>query len=146
MDILNAQWEAIAPFFDAPKKAGRPCKHDSRNILNGILWILRTGAPWKDLPKRYPPYQTVHRWFQKWRKSGIFDEILLKLATDLKERGKIDLRECFIDGTFASAKKGVLPLVKLSAVKALKSWQLQIVLAFLSPYTQQARHHMKLHW
>jgi len=56
-------------------------------VLNGIFWILRTGAPWKDLPERYPPYQTCHRWFQRWRKEGAFDALLIVLAEDLKERG-----------------------------------------------------------
>ncbi|RRD66711.1 transposase, partial [Desulfovibrio sp. OH1186_COT-070] len=48
-----------------PRGQGRPVLNEPRAILNGILWILRTGAPWKDLPERYPPYQTCHRWFQR---------------------------------------------------------------------------------
>ena len=60
------------------------------SVLNGILWVLRTGAPWHDLPKRYTPYQTCHRRFQRW----------------IEERGGLDLSECFIDGTFVGAKKG----------------------------------------
>ena len=92
--------------------------NEPRAILNGILWILRTGAPWKDLPERYPPYQTCHRWFQRWRKEGVFDTVLLALADDLRERGKLDLREAFIDGTFAPAKKGAVPLVKPNVANA----------------------------
>ena len=100
----------LRPFFPTvPRsredKAG-PVLNEPRAILNGILWVLRTGAPWKDLPERYPPYQTCHRGFQRWRKEGGFDAVLLALAGDLRERGKLDLREAFIDETFAPAKKG----------------------------------------
>ncbi len=49
-------------------------------ILDGILWILRTGAPWHDLPDRYPSYQTCHRRFQEWRKAGVFEAVLQALA------------------------------------------------------------------
>ena len=84
---------------------GRP-QCDNREILNSILRIMRTGAQWKDLPERYPPYQTCHRRFQEWVRSGTFEVILRKLVKDMKERGDLDLTECFIDGTFVIAKKG----------------------------------------
>lgn len=64
---------------------GRPPR-EARAVLNGVLWILRTGAPWKDLPDRYPPYQTCHRGFQKWQKDGRFEVILQVLAEDLVRR------------------------------------------------------------
>ena len=73
--------------------------------MNGVLWVLRTGAPWHDLPSRYPPYQTCHRRFQLWQRSGRLDRLLQRLAEDLRDRGKIDLSEAFVDATFASAKK-----------------------------------------
>ncbi|MFQ6135335.1 MAG: IS5 family transposase, partial [Nitrososphaerales archaeon] len=94
---------------DPPRRTdgrGRPWR-DAREVLNGVLWVLRTGAPWYDLPERYPPYQTCHRRFQQWVHSGVFEKVLQALATDLRERGDIDLSECFIDGTFIAAKKGV---------------------------------------
>ena len=75
-------------------------------MLNGILCILRTGAQWADLPDRYPPYQTSHRRFQRWVQDGTYERILEALARDRKERGKLDLSECFIDVTFLVAKKG----------------------------------------
>lgn len=147
MDITNEQWERLAPLLSetpkGPRGQGRPVLNEPRAILNGILWILRTGAPWKDLPERYPPYQTCHRWFQRWRKESVFDGILLTLADDLRERGKLDLREAFIDGTFAPAKKGAVPLVKQSAARAPRSWQWQTLLVFLSPFTWQARRLMQ---
>ncbi|WP_159033904.1 transposase, partial [Leptospira santarosai] len=64
MDLTNEQWNILKPLMIEPYPRedgkGRP-RTDARSILNGILWILRTGAQWKDLPDRYPPYQTCHR-------------------------------------------------------------------------------------
>jgi len=111
--------------------------------MSGILWILRTGAPWHDMPDRYPPYQTCHRRFQQWVRSGVFEHILQALATDLHERGGIDLSECFIDGTFIVAKKGGTKLERPSGAKVRRSWQYQTVLAFLSPLTLRLLRRMK---
>ena len=111
MELTNEQWTRIEPIIlkSAPEKDPRGRKpKPARDVMNGILWILRTGAPWKDMPSRYPPYQTCHRRFQEWTERGTFQEILYELAKDLYERGKIDIREAFIDGSFAPAKKGVL--------------------------------------
>jgi len=84
---------------------GRPWK-SRRSVLNGVLWVLRTGAPWADLPDRYPSYQTCHRRFQQWVRSGVMTRVMSVLAHDLNKRGVIDVREAFIDATFAPAKKG----------------------------------------
>ena len=141
MDITNEQWKRIAEFIPEPKarpgRSGRP-PQDARAVLNGILWILRTGAPWKDLPERYPPRSTCHRRFQQWGQSGVFDKILTALAEDLRDRGGIDLSEGFIDGTFAPAKRGALAWARPNAAKAPKSWALQTLKVFLSPLTQAA--------
>ena len=92
-------------------------------MLNGVLWILRTGAPWADLPSRYPPYQTCHRRFHLWQQSGRLDRLLERLATDLRDRGKIDLTEAFVDATYAGAKKGAVRSVQRAVAKAPKSWR-----------------------
>ena len=84
---------------------GRP-HVDNRAILNGILWVLRSGARWKDLPERYPPYQTCHRRFQEWIDQGVFERMAQHLAAILIENEQLDLAECFIDGSFVEAKKG----------------------------------------
>ena len=112
-------------------------------MLNGVLWILRTGAPWHDLPDRYPPYQTCHRRFQQWQRSGLLTHVLQKLAEDLRDRGKLDLSEAFIDASFSSAKKGALVSALQNAGKAAKSWQLQTAMVFLSPCTWPALDQMK---
>ena len=140
MDLTDEQWEVLEPLIPAPPRRGdgrgRPWR-DPRDVLNGILWILRTGAPWKDLPERYPPYQTCHRRFQKWIEEGVLSAILEALAEDLEERGEIDLSECYIDGTFVVAKKGGRVLERSSGVRVRSSWRFQMALLFLSPSTQR---------
>lgn len=110
-DLTDIQWAILDPLIPEPTRRldgrGRPWR-PRRDVLNGVLYILRTGAPWADLPDRYPPYQTCHRRFQQWVRSGVMRGVLESLAEDLRTRGGFDVREAFIDGTFASAKKGAL--------------------------------------
>jgi transposase len=138
MDLTDEQWEVRKPIIPVPPRRadgrGRPW-HDPRAMLNGALWILRTGAPWQDLPPRYPPYQTCHRRLQHWVRSGVFERLLQALATDLRERGELDLSECFIDGTFVVAKKGGAEWERPSGARVRRSWPWQTVLVFLSPST-----------
>ena len=75
-------------------------------MLSGVLWVLGTGAQWRELPDRYQPFQTCHRCFQQWVRNGKLEKVLGLLAKHLHERGKLSLREAFIDATFAGAKKG----------------------------------------
>lgn len=146
MDLTDEQWAILQPLIPEPPKRpdgrGRP-RRDNREILNGILWLLRTGAQWKDMPDRYPPYQTCHRRFQEWVRSGAFETMLRALVKDVKERGGLDLTECFIDGSFVIAKKGVLGWEKPSGVKVQRSWQWQTALVFLSPYPLAVFRRMK---
>jgi transposase len=138
MDLTDEQWEAVRGSMPEPERkrtterGGRPWR-DPRDVLNGILWILRTGAPWADLPRRYPPYQTCHDRFQKWQREGVLDRVLTALVEDLRQRGQVDLSEAYIDGTHAGAKRGVLQLESLAAAKRPKSWQWQTAMVFLSP-------------
>lgn len=135
MDTTNEQWKILAPALTiAPREEhrGRP-RRDDREIFDGILWILRSGCQWKDLPKRYPPYQTCHRRFQEWSRRKLFGNILALLAQDMEERGKIRLEECFIDGTFSSAKKGALLWEKPSAEREQRSWRSLTKRVFQSP-------------
>ena len=108
MDLTKEQWERIVQFIPkakaGPGKSGRP-PQDRREVLNGILWILRTGAPWADLPSRYPPYQTCHRRFQSWIADKTLPKILAGLRHDLEKRGGIEDVEGYIDGSYVPAKK-----------------------------------------
>ena len=146
MDLTNEQWAILELLIPEPPRRpdgrGRPWK-PARDVLNGVLWVLRTGAPWKDMPDRYPPYQTCHRRFQRWEQEGVMDKILLSLAQDLKERGDLDVRECFIDGTFVVAKKGALGWERPSGAKVRRSWQWQTALVFQSPSVSRVLARMK---
>src|SRR5215813_12015791 len=125
MDLTDEQWTVLEPLMgELPRRAdgrGRPWR-SSREVLNGILWILRTGAQWADLPERYPTYQTCHRRFQRWVRSGIMRGILEALAEDLQIKGRLDVREAFIDGSFATAKKGDRKLAKRNVERERRSW------------------------
>src|SRR5271163_234374 len=145
MDLTDAQWATLEPLFRPKRRSdgrGRPWR-DTRAVLHGVLWILRTGAQWRELPSKYPPYQTCHRRFQSWQRSGLLTRLLRKLAEDLRDRGKLDLSESFIDASFSGAKKGALGSALQSAAKAAKSWQSQTAMVFLSPCTWPALRLMK---
>jgi len=134
MDLTDKQWAVVEPLLPVPEVRedgrGRPWR-DPRDVLNGVLWVLRTGAPWADMPERYPPYATCFRRFKMWNEAGVLKEVLQCLADDLVERGKLDLSETFIDGTFAGAKKGVRLWAKLVAELPPRSWRSQTAMVFL---------------
>lgn len=142
MDLTDAQWKRLAPLLPKPRmrrdRRGRPWR-DPRDVLNGILWIMRTGAPWHDLPARYPPYQTCHRRFQLWARNGALHRVLSLLARELAEAGGFDFSEAFIDATFAGAKKGAPPSGSPAKAKGRRSWRSQTALVFLSPLLSQVR-------
>lgn len=108
-DLTDQQWDLIGRFLpELPRRhdgRGRPWR-ENRPVLDGILWILRTGAPWADLPARYPSHQTCHRRFQRWVRAGALRTVLEILAQALHDEGYLDLQEAFIDGSFAPAKRG----------------------------------------
>jgi len=145
-ELADEQWALIEPLFpeliEREDGRGRP-PADTRAVLSGVLWIMRTGAPWADMPERYPPYQTCHRRFQAWVRSGVLKQVLETLAEDLRSRGKLDLNECFIDATFAAAKKGALVLARPSVARGPRSWQSRTAMVFLSPFTQRVLARMK---
>lgn len=148
MKLTEEQWRFIKPLIPKVRvrkdRRGRPWKNQ-RDVLEGILWILKTGARWKDLPQeRYPPYQTCHRRFQEWVKSKVMEKILRSLVEHLRKRGKIDLAETFIDASFVEAKKGGQKLAKPSLVRAQRSWQSSTIRLFLSPYPLKVLHRMRV--
>ena len=96
---------ARIPVSDPNPKGGRP-EADRRRTLEGIFWMLDNGAKWKDLPRRFGPKSTVHRWFQIWTQAGVFEQILQDAGRCIEERDGFKLYECFIDGTFVKARGG----------------------------------------
>lgn len=107
--LSDAQWLLIADLFPDPPigpRGGRPWR-SSRECLEGVLWVLITGARWKDLPERYPSPATCWRRHRDWTRSGIFRAAWDRLLSKLLQRRGIDWEEAIGDGSFARAKKGV---------------------------------------
>ena len=134
-EVSDEQWAAVAAVLQPRVRAdhrGRPWQ-ETRSVLNGVLWVLGSGAQWRELPTKYPPFQTCHRRFQQWVRSGKLEEALKILARHLHERGKLNLEEAFVDATFAGAKKGALPSARPSAARARRSSLSPLLTVFLSP-------------
>jgi transposase len=106
-DLSDARWELIEPVLNAWRTdrrskgldIGRPCEHDLRAILNAILYIDRTGIPWRYLPHEYPPWQTVYGYFAAWQRDGIFAQLsgLLRRLVRTAEGRDPDPTACVID-------------------------------------------------
>jgi transposase len=73
-DLSDFEWSVIEPVL--PKGRPGPKRKDDRRVMNGIFWVLRTGAPWRDLPERYGPYTTAYNRFNRWRKAGVWDRLM----------------------------------------------------------------------
>src|SRR5947209_19349693 len=87
-DLTDEQWERLRPLLPPQKtRRGRPPK-EHRQIVNGLLWLNRTGAPWRDLPAEYGPWKTVATRFYRWRWAGIWDRILADLQSQPDAEGK----------------------------------------------------------
>ena len=89
-ELTDEQWDKIKTYFE--KKKGRPYKN-LRNTVNGILWIMRSGASWRDLPSRYGNWNAVYKSFSKWQSQGLFETIFKDLASDC------DLQDVSLDST-----------------------------------------------
>jgi len=73
-DLTDFEWSVIEPLLPMDRRGPKPQKN--RRVLNGIFWVLRAGAPWRDLPERYGPYTTAYNRFNRWRKAGIWDRLM----------------------------------------------------------------------
>jgi transposase len=102
-DLADQQWQQLQPLLPPQKPTtGRPSK-DHRTIINGILWVLRTGAPWRDLPERYGPWPTVASRFYRWRQAGLWDRLLASVQQQSNIRGKVNWELHYVDGTMVRA-------------------------------------------
>jgi transposase len=140
--LSEQQWLLVEPVLRPSRRddnRGRPW-HDTRAVLNGILWVLGTGAQWRELPEKYPPFQTCHRRFQQWIRTGKLEEALRLLARLLYEQGKLNLEEAFVDDLRERQKGGfaVGPTrrgkgTKIVAIAAGNSLPLAVSVASASP-------------
>ncbi len=135
--LTDAQWAKIAPLLPKAKpkpKGGRP-RADDRACLEGILWILRTGARWKDLPETFPAYASCWRRLREWEAEDVWLTIWRAFLGELDERKQLDWSEAFMDGTFAPAKKGAPASARHARVRGQSSWYWSTAKVFLSEST-----------
>lgn len=85
-DITDKQWTNIFPFFPEPSNKGRPRTQDFREILNGILYLLRAGCAWRLLPHDFPKWQTVYYYFRRWQSEGIWSRIHDYLRAEVRQK------------------------------------------------------------
>ena len=102
--LSDEQWELIKDVLPAPASTGRR-QCDRRTIMDGIFWILRTGAPWRDLPDQFGRWKTVWRLFDQWNGDGTLDAILNRLRAFAADAGEIDHELWCVDGTIVRAAR-----------------------------------------
>ena len=86
-DLTDAEWKALEPHVPAANKRGRPRIHSPREILDAVFfYVLRSGCPWRLLPREFPPWETVYSWFRKWSMDGTFERINAALREQLRSR------------------------------------------------------------
>lgn len=122
-ELTNEQWNRLKDLLPPQRpgpQGGRP-PNSHRQVLNGILWRLRTGAPWEDLPARYGSWKTVYNRFNKWSKDEVFSNILNELRAMAETEGNVDWSVEFVDGTVvrahqhsAGAQKNIRVIVRKS--------------------------------
>lgn len=118
--LTEEQWELLKPLLPKQrfKKGGRP-RADDRRTLEGILWVLKTGAQWGQLPGEYGSPVTCWRRLKQWQDEGVWDKMWKKLLKSLNQEEKLDWAIAFLDGSFAPAKKGGLVLGRPRKAKEL---------------------------
>jgi transposase len=137
--LSQAQWRLLQPWLPRSGRGG-PYK-DHQQIINAILWRLHTGAPWRDVPSRYGPWQTIYDRFNKWRQSGLWKKLLLRLQVQLDQRGQIDWSRWNIDSTTVRASRSAAGAKKKPAPRNPKTTPLEDPAGALAPkYTWSPTH------
>ena len=113
-ELTDEQWTLIEPVI--PRVAIGRHLRDPRTMLNGMFWVLRSGAPWRDLPERFGPWQTVYHHFNSWRRRKIFERILQALQVRLDAAGHIDWDLWCVDGTVVRASRSAAGAGKKGAL------------------------------
>lgn len=113
-ELTDEEWEVLKPLLPPLKTAGRHY-HDHRTVVNGMLFRLYTGIPWRDLPERYGPWQKVYARYRNWARSGLLDHVVSALQRDLDAVGGIDWSLWCIDGSNVRAHKAAAGAGKKAA-------------------------------
>lgn len=131
-------WSLFAPMvekkYGRKPGAGRP-PVDLRRTFEAIIWILKTGAPWRSIPEDlYPSYQSCHRYFQLWTREGLFKKLLHKVRRHPLYGNDIRVKEMFyLDGSFAPSKKGALTRAQPKRERELRLWYSRMKRVVLYP-------------
>jgi len=123
-DLTDAEWALIAPTIPPAKRGGRRREVDVREVVNGLLYVLETGCPWRHLPKDFPPKSTVHGYFDLWAWDGTLERIheVLYVALRAKEGRDASPSAAIIDSQSArSAQKGGLRSIRSASMRARRS-------------------------
>ncbi len=116
-ELSDEQWARLRPHLPPQKPPfGKP-NRDHRTVVEGMLWRLRTGAPWRDLPERYGPWQTVYSRFRRWQRAGVWERALRALPAEGDAAGDLDWARHFIDGTTVRAHQHAAGAKKGAAIK-----------------------------
>ena len=103
-ELTDEQWQRVAHHFPPNGNRGGQW-NDHHTVVNGILWVLCSGAPWRDLPERYGPFQSAHGRLQRWRADGTWEKVLAALRVEADERGLIDWAQWNADSTSVRATR-----------------------------------------
>ena len=141
--LTEAQWQKIAPLLPKPPKqrqGGRPWI-ENRRVLEAILWILRSGARWQDMPEKFPHPSTCWRRLRDWEQRGVWLNIWRTFLSELNQRQQLKWSESFLDGSFAPAKKGAAESGKPSGARGRSGWWWSTAAVFLweTPFTLHPR-------
>jgi transposase len=131
--LKDDQWlklEPLLPKMTPGKKGGRPWRNN-RPVLEGILWVLKTGARWRDLPERYPSPSTCWRRLKLWEELDIWLDIWRALLGQLDQQQYLMWEEVFADGSFAPAKKGGCASARPKRAKEQSGWWWSTARVFL---------------
>jgi transposase len=109
-ELTDEQWQLIAPHLPLPKRMGRP-RADDRRTLEGILWVLRSGARWQDVAREYGSASTCWRRLREWEEAGVWENLWRVILASLEAKHKLEWAQAFLDGSFVPAKKGALESV-----------------------------------
>jgi len=105
--LNDEQWQVIEPLLPLPKPMGRP-RADDRQTLDAILFVLRTGCRWADLPRALGSPTTAWRRLKAWEEVGVWENIWRTVLTSLEAEDKLEWAQAFLDGSFVPAKKGAM--------------------------------------
>ncbi len=116
--LTDGEWQRIEPLI--PGKKGDRGRHgaDNRLFVDAVLWLVRAGAPWRDLPERFGSWKTVYHRFRRWQREGLFDRILERLQIRLDSEGKIDWDLWCVDGSSIRASRAAAGGGKKGAAKS----------------------------